>query len=92
MKKVYIIKFEHGFLYCPEIPWPHMGELVPTPAQARIFDMHVRVQEALDTYERYFGKGIILEGNSVGHIVHTINMAEGNYVTCQSVSKLYGRD
>lgn len=88
----YIVKFDKGYLFCPPICWPHLGELVPTPAQAAVFKTQGKAMQALDTYKSYFGKGTVLEGQTVGHIIHKINLAEGNYVTCQSVSKLYGRD
>lgn len=88
----HIIKYPKGYLVCDHLGTIQSGTLVTTPAQATCFDRHVRAMQAFDRFNRVFGKGEILTGESQGHIVHKINMAEGNYVNYKRVSKLHERD
>lgn len=92
MKREFIIKYPKGYLQCDSLSTLQSGRLTPSPAQATVFPREVSAQQALDRFNRVFDKGVLLEGETVGHIIHQINLQEGNYVTCHSVSKLYGRD
>lgn len=77
--RVFIVKFQRGYLVCDYCGSYMSGNLTCFVERANVWNMRTKAIQMGDRYEKFFGKYTILEGESLGHIIHAIDMAEGNY-------------